>query len=233
VGSDPSAKVVFPSKAPRSLGVLERQGKSVRFVASPGITVTSDGKAVQNLLLASDASAKPTKLEVGTLSFFVIERGERVGIRLRDSEAATRKNFLGIERFPVQASYAVVATLKPHDKTIAVPNVLGDIEDSKSPCALEFQLDGKSYALDAVDDGGDELFLIFGDKTNGKETYGPGRFLYVKKPDGSGKTTLDFNKAYNPPCAFTPFATCPLPPPQNKLPVAVRAGEKKYAGSVH
>ena len=158
------------------------------------------------------------------------------GIRLRDSENPRIAGFTGIERFPVSEKWRIEAQFKPYDsvKIISVPTVLGTIDQSPCTGALVFEIDGREYSLDPItDEGSPGFFIIFGDATNGKETYGAGRFLGAEAAGPGGKVILDFNKAYNPPCAFSPFATCPLPPKQNVLPVAVTAGEKAYAGGPH
>jgi uncharacterized protein (DUF1684 family) len=231
VGSDPSSRVVLPAgKAPARIGsiLLEKGAVSVR--AEPGSGLTADGRTVATLPLATDASGPPTVLKRGSISFYVIARGSRLGVRVKDSEAETRRSFRGTETFPYDERHRVEARFEPYDppRQIPVPNVLGTLEMQPSPGALVFELEGKTYRLDPVLETGDsELFVIFGDQTNGHETYGGGRFLYAKPAIG-GKTTLDFNRAYNPPCVFTPYATCPLPPKENKLPIRVEAGEKKY-----
>jgi uncharacterized protein len=229
-GSEEANDLVFPGKAPRTIGTLVRRGREVQVRINPGMTVTHLGRAVTSLDLLSDKTGAPTALELGTFSFFVIERGERIGIRLRDSDSDARKTFHDIPSYPIRPEYRVTARFEAYDppRELPVPTVLGTVEPMQCPGALVFDLQGQTYRLDAVrEEGEDELFVIFADQTSGKETYGPGRFVYTALPK-EGTTTLDFNKAYNPPCAFTPFATCPLPPPQNKLAVRIEAGEKKY-----
>jgi hypothetical protein len=145
------------------------------------------------------------------------------------------KAFTGMEYFPIAPEWRLTARFEPYTpaKTIPIPNVFGRLEDSPSPGSLVFTVDGREYRLDPVLETGEtDLFIIFGDQTNGRETYGAGRFLYAKPAGPDGTTVLDFNKSYNPPCVFTPYATCPLPPPQNKLPFRIPAGEKRYAHEV-
>jgi uncharacterized protein (DUF1684 family) len=183
-----------------------------------------------------DTSAAADILEMGALSLSVIERGGRYGIRLKDRENPARKSFTGLKWFEVKEEYRVEARWVPHPepRPVEVPNVLGQIVPMPSPGYAEFTLAGKTLRLDAVLEGpGDEeLFVIFRDETSGKETYGAGRFLYADVPR-DGKVVLDFNKAYSPPCAFTDYATCPLPPRQNRLPVRVEAGELAYGRPGH
>ena len=233
VGSDPAARIVLPAeRSPERLGVIESAGDVLRFRAAPGADVSVDGKPVSAVDLQTDAGAQdPTVLRHGSLTLYVIRRGDRLGVRVKDSEAAALREFGGLENFPYGEEYRCVARFEPHPPgtRISVPNVLGREESEQSPGALHFEISGKSYHLDAVhEEGTDDLFIIFGDQTNGHETYGGGRFIYAAPPK-DGTTILDFNKAYNPPCVFTPYATCPLPPAQNRLAIRIEAGEKSYA----
>lgn len=230
VGSDPSNRVLLPAAAPKFLGVIlvSRGAASVRV--SPGAAVTHDGQRVAAMALRTDAQGEPTVLTHGTVSFQVIERGKRLAARVKDSQSPVRLAFHGIDSYPIDRLWRFEARFEPYDppKQIPIPNVLGTMENEGSPGAVIFDFQGRSYRLDAVTESGtEELFLIFGDQTNGTQTYGAGRFLYADAPSG-GRTVVDFNKAYNPPCAFTPYATCPLPPPQNRLPIRIEAGEKRY-----
>jgi hypothetical protein len=179
--------------------------------------------------LVSDEAGKPTEIRTGTQTLTLIKREERFGIRLRDSNSEARLNFKGLHWFPVDESYKVTARLEasPEPKEISVPNVLGGNFKMKSPGTLRFTVKGKECSLQPVLEEDGTLFLIFGDKSNESETYKSGRFLYAEKPV-NGEVVLDFNKAENPPCAFTAYATCPLPPPGNKLEVEIAAGEKRF-----
>lgn len=232
VGSAQGNDLVFPAGAPAHLGVLVRRGRVVELRPAAGAGLTdAKGHPLGVIELASDKNGEATKVRAGSLVFFVIERSGRVGVRLRDEDSPARKTFAGIERYPVSPVWRIEARLEPYvpRRELPVTTVIGTVEPSPSPGALVFAIGGVTYRLDAVDEAGtDDLFVIFGDKTNGRETYGAGRFVYAPRPGPDGKTVLDFNKAYNPPCAFTPFATCPLPPPQNRLPVRVEAGEKSW-----
>jgi uncharacterized protein len=232
VGADPSNPVVLPAgKSPAVLGRIRVAAGKAHLDVAAGVDVTHDGKKVGSLDLASDETGKATVLRHGTLSFYLIRRGEKLGVRVKDSASPERKSFRGIGSFPVSPAWRVAARFEPYPagRTIPIPNVLGNVTREPSPGALVFSIGGREYRLDAVEEQGeDDLFLIFGDSTNGTTTYGAGRFLYAPRAGKDGRTVVDFNKAYNPPCAFTPFATCPLPPPQNRLPIAVKAGEKSY-----
>jgi len=230
-GSDAGNRVVFPAgKAPAVAGSLERHGNAVTVKASPGTGLTTGGKPVAELLLRSDADGKPTVLELGSLRFHVIQRGDWVGVRVKDLKSPQLAAFHGIDEFPVRPDWRVEARFESYapPKKIPIPNILGQVQDSPSPGAVIFERGGATYRLDALSNGEDgSLFLIFADQTNGHDTYGAGRFLEAGAPK-EGRVVVDFNKAYNPPCAFTSYATCPLPPRQNKLALRVEAGEKKY-----
>ena len=236
LGSDPGSAVILPAgKAPALAGVLTREGDKVRLTVEPGVALTADGKPIApgqpGMEIQADASGKPTMLELGSLKFYVIKRGDRLGVRIKDKESSVRASFKGLDNYPIRPEWRIVARFEPYkDKKIPIANIVGLVEDNPSPGAVVFDWQGKTYRIDALEgspEGG--LFLVFGDKTNGKETYGAGRFLETDPPK-DGKVVVDFNTAYNPPCAFTAFATCPLPPAQNKLAVAIEAGEKNFKG---
>ena len=204
-------------------------GKAVLKVES-NVEALTDGKAVSEIELVSDAQGKPTVVQTGSQTFYLIKREDRFGIRLKDKNSRERVNFTRLNWFPVDEKYKVKAKFEAFDtpKEILIPNVLGGNFKMKSPGILRFKLNGKKYALEPVlEEGSDNLFIIFRDATGKTETYGAGRFLYAKK-SADGVVILDFNKAENPPCAFTDFATCPLPPPQNRLEAEIKAGEKRY-----
>ncbi|MDP9099437.1 MAG: DUF1684 domain-containing protein [Verrucomicrobiota bacterium] len=207
-----------------------KEGRAVLKVEK-GIEAQIDGKSASAPVdLVSDEKGKPTEIRTGTQTFFLIKREERFGIRLKDSNSEARRNFKGLHWFPIDESYKVTARLElwPEPKELSVPNVLGGNFKMKSPGLLKFTLNGKECALQPVLEGDDEtLFIIFGDGSNRSATYKSGRFLYAEKP-ANGEVILDFNKAENPPCAFTAYATCPLPPAANKLEIEIKAGEKRY-----
>jgi len=194
-----------------------------------GVKAQSDGKSISTIDLVSDEKGKPSEIRTGSQTFYLIRREDRFGIRLKDSESKARRTFKGLHWFPVDESYKVTARFEafPEPKELRVPNVLGGEFKMKSPGILKFTLKGKEYSLQPVEEGDETLFIIFQDTSSRGETYKSGRFLYADKPV-NGEAVLDFNKAENPPCAFTPFATCPLPPPQNILDVEIKAGEKRY-----
>jgi uncharacterized protein (DUF1684 family) len=236
-GSDSGNSVVLPKdKAQRLAGSLSLEKGRVRLTTRPGVEITTGGKPVTTLDLKDDNDdGGPTILKLGSLLINVMKRGERIGVRVKDTESRTRREFKGIE-YPIDPKWRIEARFEPYQpaKTISITNVLGMTDDETSPGALAFDVDGKTYRIDPILEKGEaNLFVMIADETTGKETYGAGRYLYATPPDTSGKVVIDFNKAYSPPCAFTSFATCPLPPRQNHLPFRIEAGEKKYAGTVH
>jgi len=207
------------------------KGNDIDLVTGTGATV--DGKGQKTAVLLDDTSEKPTTVAFGSASFYVIDRNGKKGLRVKDSNAQTRTHFVGIDYYPIDPKWRVEAKWveykPPH--TLEIPNVLGQIDKMPVPGKAVFERDGKKYELLPVLEEPDakEVWFIFADKTSAKETYGGGRFLYADMPK-DGKVIIDFNKAYNPPCAFTPHATCPLAPPENRLAIPVTAGEKKYRG---
>lgn len=209
-------------------------GRTVRFTARPASGVTHDGQPVTALDLASDASGDPTVLASGPLRFFVIERAGNLGVRVRDLNNPRRLQFRGLSYFPVSTDWVFDARFEPYEpvRHIRIVNILGMEEEEVSPGAVVFTRGGRQWRLDTVleQPGDQELFIMFADATSGHETYGGGRFLYIPLP-AQGRARLDFNRAYNPPCALNDFATCPLPPPQNRLKLRIDAGEKTYAGA--
>lgn len=229
VGSDPTNHAVLPGeRAPATIGAFIRSGRAVRFEAAPGIVATIDGRPVQSADLESDTNGAPTKLLVGALSFVVIERGERIGLRARDPEAPARVHFRGLDYFAYDPAWKIAGRFEPFPtpRTLRVPDVIGGTQEFPSPGAIVFRQGAEEHRLEVAEEpDADDYFVIFRDRTAGETTYPSGRFLYVAKPDASGRMTIDFNRAYTPPCGFTRFATCPLPPRQNWLPLAIRAGE--------
>jgi len=216
----------------KTVQIALQNGKAT-LTAKPPMMI--DDKAVEGptpLLDDNDANG-PSIVKMGSVRFNVIERGPRFALRVKDSQAETRTKFKGLEYYPIDPKWRVEARFEPYTpvKKIPITDVTGATQDSDAPGALVFTLDGQEYRIDPIlEEGSDELFLIFRDATSKDTTYPAGRYLYAKKPGADGKTIIDFNRAYNPPCAFTPFATCPLPPLQNRLPIRIEAGEKKYAG---
>lgn len=229
-GSGNQNDLVFPAgKVPEKAGYFIVQGETVTVKANQGVAFRVNEKEVTSGILYHPDSSRIT-MAYGPLRWFVIKREDKLGIRLRDLENPRLKEFKGIHFFSIDPSWRLEGKVEWADssRTIEITNVLGQTFQQRSVGTLVFDYNGKTYRLDALDEGNDEFFVIFGDETNAHETYGAGRYMYVPLPDSAGRIFLDFNKAYNPPCAFTEFATCPLPPKQNILPFAVRAGEKSY-----
>nr|WP_256488541.1 DUF1684 domain-containing protein [Pontibacter sp. HSC-36F09] len=229
-GSGPDNSLTFPKgRIPGRAGVISLNGDTVTTRINPGVEVLLEGKPVREALLYTSGMDSVPKLSHSSLTWFVIKRGNRYGIRLRDLQNDALVHFKGIKRFPVRADWRLKASFVAHPtpKQIAITNIVGQTSMQESPGTLIFTLNGQQYQLDALLEG-EELFIIFADRTNGIETYGAGRYLYANKPGPDGSTVLDFNKASNPPCDFVSYATCPLPPRQNFLPVMIEAGEKSY-----
>jgi uncharacterized protein len=229
-GSASSNRIVLPahSAAPRA-GVFELRGGKVRVQLESQVAATVGGEVVREAYLRSDAAGQPDRLLLGDLTLFVIERGGRYAIRLKDKRSALRRDFRGLDWFPVRSTYHVEARFHPYGtpRPVRVATATGGTEQYVSPGYVSFALEGRQLRLDPVleSPASQELFFIFRDRTAGQGTYPAGRFLYTPLPQ-NGRVVLDFNKAENPPCAYTPYATCPLPPKENRLPVAIEAGEK-------
>ena len=223
------------AKAPTHLGTITwAEDGRLSIALDPAGGATIDGALETNAVLLDDSHATPTTIAFGSVNFIAVDRGGRKGLRVRDSEAETRTHFAGIERFPIDPAWRIVADWQPLDPPfqLATGTVIGTIENYPAPGKAIFEQEGQRFELYPVIEvpGDTQLFLIFADATSGKETYGAARFLYADMPR-NGKIVLDFNKAYNPPCAFTPYATCPLAPPENRLALRVAAGELKYRKS--
>ena len=231
-GTGAQSDIVLPAgSAPARAGVIVHRNGVTTVRAADGVPLEIDGKVVREATLRPDSQGKPDIVALGQLRLFVIERSGRFGVRMRDLDSELRKNFHGIDRYAIDPAWRVEARFEPYSppRHIAIASVIGTIDSLLCPGALVFTREGRTLRLEPILEEPDatSLFVIFSDATSGEETYPAGRFLYCDLPR-EGKVTLDFNKAYNPPCAFTAFATCPLPPPQNALAIAVRAGEKNY-----
>ena len=228
-GSDPSNDIIFPPGAPPKIGSINLKDSVTQIKVNQNIDVLINGNLIKEALLQNDLSAGTTIMSIGSFRWNIIKREAKYGIRLRDLNSPLVKNFPGIDIYPADKSWKIEASFIkfPEPRKIMVPTILGTVEENKVIGNLTFTKDGNKYSLVPILEG-DSFFLIFADETNGEETYGAGRFLYTALPDSNGKVILDFNKAYNPPCAFTKYATCPLPPKENYLHLKVTAGEKKF-----
>ena len=227
-GSDAANDIVIPKVPPRAGEFMLANGV-VTFRTPHPKTFNVDGAPVSSIELKSDVDEKPTIVHAGSLSFQIIKREDRLGVRIKDKENPDRTNFRGLEYFPADPKWRIEARFEPYNppRTVPILNVLNMETDEPSPGAVAFEVNGKTYRLDAITEKGNpQYFMIFADDTRGKETYGAGRYLYIDPPDANNRIVIDFNKAYSPPCAFTNFATCPLPPQQNILPIRIDAGEK-------
>ena len=228
IGATADNKIIFPSITTETIGAYQVDGDEIFFGKVEGVDVRSQG--LEFMGGPVEVSWPPTVLNHGPLYWYVLKRGDRYGIRLKDTTAINRVNFKGLDYYDISDKYKIEANvLKPQTSdSVAITNVLGQVRNYPVAAFLNFEVAEQVYDMVALDEGGDSYFVIFDDRTSGDETYGGGRFLYPKKPcDTCAQITLlDFNLAENPPCAFTDFATCPLPPTSNKLNFRVQSGEK-------
>jgi uncharacterized protein (DUF1684 family) len=212
-------------------GTLVIDNMQARFEPAPGAHVSVDDKALDSAIdLVIRGEQPATRVSAGTGWFELASRGERLVLRARDSEASTRLDFLGLDYFDFDPNWRLEARWEAHPEgtTIPIADVLGELREQDNPGRAVFEFGGEQFALEALD-AGDQLFFILADRTSGRESYGLGRFLYADLPE-DGRLILDFNRAYNPPCAFNAYTTCPLPPPENRLDVRIEAGERRYRG---
>ena len=225
-GSSPLNDLVI-SEGPMSTGIFEKRDEKVSLRTTTGQTVVVNGQSVASMQLYP--SDERNILVVGNLSMWVHYSGDRLAIRVRNPNSELRRTFRGLNWFPIDSHYRVQGQFIPHDKpmTIMLPNILGDLEPFTSHGSVEMTVKGHVLTMLPMTSG-NRLWFIFRDLTSGKETYPAARFLYADAPDQDGLTTIDFNQAYNPPCAFNPYTTCPLPPEPNRLSLRIEAGEMDY-----
>lgn len=230
LGSDKDCTCVFP-RGPARVGTLHlTTDGAMTFEAAPDADVRMDGAPVRQMTLDPKAAEGAQRFVLGPLSWYVIARDGRLAIRLKDRESPVRLGFNGVPCFPPSPAWRIPATFEraPSARTRRLPTVLAIMQDAHVAGTLVFEAAGREQRLEVYsEEGSDTLSLIFGDATNGHETYPAGRYLEVPAPDAQQRTVIDFNRAYNPPCAFTPYATCSLPPPENRLAIRVEAGEKR------
>jgi uncharacterized protein len=224
IGSDPGANVPLPASLPKELGTITLKENIAEFKPAKGV-------ALKPVTMHDDEKPNYEVVTIGTVSFYLIQRGDRFGIRVKDTQSPARTNFKGLDWYTPDPSWSVDAKLTPAPHKVVFDTEVGVKQDGESIGYFEFDRNGQHYKLDAVTEDG-ELFFVIRDATSGKTTYAASRFLYAALPDKDGRTRLDFNKAYNPPCVFTPYATCPLPPQINRLTTPIEAGEKKYKGHI-
>jgi uncharacterized protein (DUF1684 family) len=228
LGSDPKNDIVLAEDSvPAFMGVIDHSSGKTIFSSETNCAITLNGQPIQHNLLTPDTSEDPSYLEIGSLRMVVIERGGLTGLRIWDNNRIERRTFPGRTWFPVDSELQVQAEFKEHaaGRTIIVPNIQGDQEEVQSLGTVTFTLHDLEGQLEAMEAVNNRLFIIFKDSTSGVKTYPAGRFMVSEEIMGS-KVTLDFNRSYNPPCAFTAFATCPLPPEENHLDFAIEAGER-------
>jgi uncharacterized protein (DUF1684 family) len=232
VGAHPANQVVLHGhEIPPRIGSLWVEDDHVRLVPHAGVEVLHAGKPVGEMMLQDDHDGPPTVLELGALRFHIIRRGDRLALRVRDAAASALSRFRGMKHFPIDPAWRLIARLEPAPAgaTLEIVDITGALSRETTPGTVVFDRDGASRRLAALPGGEDgSLWLIFGDDTNGTDTYGGGRFLYTEPLAPDGSVVVDFNLAYNPPCVFSPYATCPLPPPQNRLAMRIEAGERTY-----
>lgn len=216
---------------PSLLGNFNYEGDSVTWTSAGANLIDIDkvkSKPNQSYTVFK-TSGKASVMDWDQFSWVVIKREDKVGIRFRNLKAKTLLEFKGIERFPINVAWKIKGKLEqPVQDILMITNVLGQNTETKNAGKFVFEKNGQKHSLDVIDEGGEKLFIVFADQTSGVSTYGAGRFIEIPKPDVNGNTEIDFNYAYNPPCAFTAFATCPLPPKQNRLALKIEAGEKNY-----
>ncbi|MXY71280.1 MAG: DUF1684 domain-containing protein [Acidobacteriia bacterium] len=229
-GSSPQNDIELRAGPERS-GIITLQGGRVSVRAVEGQTLLVDGRRVDAAQLwPYEGSDRPT-ITLGPLSLFCHESGDRMAMRLRDLESEIRREFTKLRWYPVDESFRISGRYVPHDepRTVGLANNLGDVLTLRSSGSVALTVKGQALLLTAIDYD-DRLWFVFSDLTSGSETYPAARFLYADIPDLDGMTTVDFNRAYNPPCAFNPYTTCPLPPPENRLQIRIEAGELDYPG---
>ncbi len=212
---------------PKKVGYFEWSNGLVNWVSNKGVKTLVNDSLFQSGVVYEEGANVPL-MSLGTFRWNIIKREDKMGVRFRDLASKALTNFKPILHYPIHPKWRIEARLeKSNSNALMITNILGQTIAENTPGKLVFTIEGVTYRLDAMEEG-EELFIIFGDATSGKETYAAGRFVYANKPDASGVTVLDFNKSFNPPCAFSVYATCPLPPKQNFLPIAITAGEKDY-----
>jgi hypothetical protein len=214
-------------RAPEYIGNIELNDDQVTIHLTSKTSLTVDGEIVKEATLSPDVSGSPTELRLENLTMILLKRGDRYAVRLWDNERSERTEFQGRSWYPIRKSYCIRAQFIPYEpmKIIPFPNELGEIEEIDVVGYVQFSLQGQDCRLDAIEIGDGRLRIIFKDQTSGQHTYTPGRYLVVEAPE-EGELVVDFNRAFNPPCAYTSYATCTLPPPQNHLPLPVEAGER-------
>jgi uncharacterized protein (DUF1684 family) len=229
IGSDPTNDVLLPVRTPSSVGTLKLLDGKAFFRTTPGERVTRNGKPFEGGLIHSDADEQPDILAVGDVKLILIKRGERYALRLKDNQSAFRSSFAGLRWYPPNEDWRVEARFVAFRAPVklVMDTIVGESEAAESPGYVTFERGGMAYRLQAIGQKNGSLWFVFRDGTSGRTTHGGARQLYADRPRGT-VVMLDFNKAINLPCAYIPYATCPLAPAQNRLSLAIEAGELKY-----
>jgi uncharacterized protein len=229
IGSDPSNDILLPAHAPAVVGTLNLREGHATFRSAPNVSVTRNGKPFDQGELHSDADRQPDTLAVGDVKLILIKRADRLAIRLKDNQSPFRANFAGLRWFPVHEDWRIQAKFVAYPTTtkLVMETIVGGTDELESPGYVTFERGGKVYQLQAASEKKGLLWFVFRDGTSGRTTAGGARQLYADSPKGD-QVVLDFNKAVNLPCSYIPYATCPLAPPQNRLSLAIEAGELKY-----
>jgi len=234
IGSNPTCDIVLPPEAPGNIGIVQYNNGVATFRAARGVPVYCNGKQVTLKTLVADIYEDADFLQVGDITFVLLERADRHLIRIWNKHSETRKNFTGFKQYPVDPKYRIEAKYTAYDtqKLVSIQDVIEIYHEVPVQGYVTFELDGVEHRMEAMVDEEDYLRLDFRDETNGDTTYVGGRFLIAEMPKDD-KLIVDFNQAYNPPCAYTDYATCPLPPPENRLALRIEAGEKAYWDNHH
>lgn len=229
-GADSANELVYAIPGfPSVAGYFELKKGKVQWVSNKGFSVKVDNKPVRRASLYDGKAHTPPLASWQSLRWSIIKRDSLLGVRLRDLEHPAVTGFTQIDYYPLDTIWRIRAKFEARENdSLRITNMIGQTYKQKSPGRIHFNIAGNEYTLDALENTGDDLFIIFADATNGLETYGSGRYIYIPKADAHGDIILDFNQSINPPCVFTAFATCPVPPRQNRLPFNIEAGEKIY-----
>ena len=231
-GSGRTNDLIFPEKMPEKMGFFQKDQKGVSMAVDSNLDVLINGKAATSGRLNSDVDANTTNVNMGSYFWHIIKRNDKYGVRLRDTLHPNRAALTGIPSFPFSAKWIIEATFQSAEKgqNVKMDNQVGMQIETPLEGILTFSYKGEQHTLHATNGGKENLFVIIADATTDSETYGGGRYMYPGRADENGKVILDFNRAQNPPCVFTDFATCPLPPAENVLSFEVKAGEKVMPG---
>lgn len=228
-GSQEANDFILPQTAPSGFGRIMDYDTAYYMIAYGSLRVQMNGESVTKVRMLTDKEENgPSYASWKSLQWHIIERQDKAFLRVKDTLSIYRSKLEDIPYYPIDEKYNVAATFRPADTSdrVSYENILGMEFSERFAGFLNFELGGESHKLIALENDNDSYFVIFGDTTNESATYGGGRYIYPKKANGEGSTFIDFNKAINPPCVFTPYATCPLPPEENRLPIAIVAGEK-------